>query len=138
MDMADKLHFSLVSPARELMSEDVDMVVVPGTEGDFGVLAQHAPVIATLRPGFLTVHNGTEAPQKVFVDKGFAEVTPTSLSILTEEAIPATELKGNGEIDQRIKNAEEDLSVAKDAAARHTAEEEIGHLQAIKTAVAEL
>lgn len=136
--MADRLHFSLVSPARELMSGDVDMVVVPGTEGDFGVLAQHAPVIATLRPGFLTVHDGKEAPQKVFVYKGFAEVTSTSLSILTEEAIPAADLKANGEIDQRIKNAQDDLSVAKDAEARHTAEEEIGHLQAIKAAVAEL
>lgn len=136
--MADKLHFSLVSPARELMSTDVDMVVVPGTEGDFGVLVQHAPVIATLRPGFVTVHNDNEAPQKIFVYKGFAEVTPTSLSVLTEEAIPAEEMKTNGEIEQRLKNAEEDLSIAKTPEERHAAEEEIGHIQAIKAALAEI
>lgn len=136
--MAEKLHFSLVSPARELMSTDVDMVVVPGTEGDFGVLAQHAPVIATLRPGFLTVHNDNEAPFKVFVYKGFAEVTATTLSVLTEEAIPAEDLKTNGELDQRLKNAQEDLSVAKTAEERHAAEEEIGHMNALKAALAEI
>lgn len=136
--MADKLHFSLVSPARELMSGDVDMVVVPGTEGDFGVLAQHAPVIATLRPGFLTVHNDNEAVQKIFVYKGFAEVTSTSLSVLTEEAIPAEDLKANGELEKRLKDAQEDLSIAKTPEERHAAEEEIGHMQAIKTALAEM
>lgn len=136
--MADKLHFSLVSPARELMSTDVDMVVVPGTEGDFGVLAQHAPVIATLRPGFLTVHNEGEAPQKIFVYKGFAEVTSTSLSVLTEEAIPAEDLKANGELDQRLKDAQDDLSVAKTPEEKAAAEEEIGHMNAIKAALAEI
>lgn len=136
--MADKLHFSLVSPARELMSADVDMVVVPGTEGDFGVLAQHAPVIATLRPGFVMVHNEGAAPQKIFVYKGFAEVTPTSLSVLTEEAVPAEDLKANGGVDQRLKDAEEDLSIAKTPEERSAAEEEIGHMRAIKAALAEV
>lgn len=136
--MADKLHFSLVSPARELMSMDVDMVIVPGTEGDFGVLPQHAPVIATLRPGFLTVHNETDAPQKVFVYKGFAEVTATTLSVLTEEAIPAEDLKANGELEKRLQDAQDDLSVAKTPQERHAAEEEIGHMNAIKAALAEM
>ena len=56
--MADKLHFELVCPEKLLMSTDVDMVVVPGTEGDFGVLPQHAPVVSTLRTGIIEVHNG--------------------------------------------------------------------------------
>jgi F-type H+-transporting ATPase subunit epsilon len=136
--MADKLHFSLVSPARELMSTDVDMVVVPGTEGDFGVMPQHAPVIATLRPGFVTVYEGSEAKQKIFVYKGFAEVTATTLSVLTEEAILAEDLKANGELEKRLQNARDDLSVAKTPEERHAAEEEIGHMNAIKAALAEI
>lgn len=136
--MADKLHFSLVSPAAELASGEVDMVVVPGTEGDFGVLASHAPVISMLRPGIVTVHNDNEAPEKIFVFKGFAEVTSTSLTVLTEEAIPASDLKDNASIAQRLQNAEEDLSVAKTAEDRAIAEEEISHMKAIQAAIAEL
>jgi len=136
--MADKLNFSLVSPAAELTSGEVDMVVVPGTEGDFGVLASHAPVISMLRPGFVTVHNDNDAPEKIFVYKGFAEVTSTSLTILTEEAIPASELKDNASIAQRLQNAEEDLSVAKSAEDKAWAEEEISHMKAIQAAVNEL
>lgn len=136
--MADKLHFSLVSPARELMSTDVDMVVVPGTEGDFGVMPQHAPVIATLRPGFVTVYEGNVAKQKIFVYKGFAEVTATTLSVLTEEAILAEDLKANGELEKRLQDAQDDLSVAKTPEERHSAEEEIGHMNAIKAALAEI
>ena len=136
--MAEKLNFSLVSPAAELVSSDVDMVVVPGTEGDFGVLAQHAPVISMLRPGFVTVHNDNDAPEKIFVYKGFAEVTPTSLTVLTEEAIPASDLKNSDVFAQRLKNAEEDLSVAQTAEDKAAAEDEISHMQAIQAAVAEL
>ena len=136
--MADKLHFSLVSPAAELTSGEVDMVVVPGTEGDFGVLATHAPVISMLRPGFVTVHNDNAAPEKIFVYKGFAEVTSTSLTVLTEEAIPASDLKNNESIANRLKNAEEDLSVAKSAEDKAAAEEEISHMKAIQAAIAEI
>ncbi|NOZ66101.1 MAG: F0F1 ATP synthase subunit epsilon, partial [Alphaproteobacteria bacterium] len=61
--MADKLHFELVSPEKLLMSLGVDMVVVPGVDGDFGVLINHAPVVSTLRTGILEVHNG-DTPEK--------------------------------------------------------------------------
>lgn len=106
--MADKLHFSLVSPERQIASEDVDQVDVPGSEGLFGVLPNHAPVMTTLQPGVVKVTNaGVET--RIFVRGGFAEVTPAGLTILAEEAIPVKELDAAA-IAQRIKNAEQDLA----------------------------
>ena len=75
--MADKLHFSLVSPERELFAGEVDQVDAPGVEGDFGVLAGHAPFMTALREGAVTVHDGGAAP-RVQVEGGFADVTPAA------------------------------------------------------------
>lgn len=85
--------FSLVSPERELFSGDVDAVVVPGTEGIFEVRAQHSPVMATLSPGILEVHQGGEI-HKTYVRGGFADVAPTGLTVLAEKAIAEAELSG--------------------------------------------
>lgn len=86
--MAGKLHFSLVSPERELFSGEVDQVDAPGTEGDFGVLAGHAPFMTTLKEGKVTVYDGGR--QRVFdVRGGFADVTPDGLTILAEHALEA-------------------------------------------------
>ena len=85
--MAEKLHFELVSPEKLLKSADVDMVVVPGTEGDFGVLPKHAPLVSTLRTGIIEVHNDSEA-EKLLVVGGFAEVNSEGLIILAEIARP--------------------------------------------------
>jgi F-type H+-transporting ATPase subunit epsilon len=83
--MSDKLHFSLVSPERELYSGEVDQVDAPGSEGDFGVLAGHAPFMTTLKEGRVHVHLG--GSQRVFeVHGGFADVTPAGLTILAERA----------------------------------------------------
>jgi F-type H+-transporting ATPase subunit epsilon len=79
------LHFELVSPEKLLFSGDVDQVDVPGVEGDFGVLADHAPTVATIRPGILTVHAGGDA-QKIVVLGGFAEVSANGLTVLAEVA----------------------------------------------------
>ena len=84
--MADRLTFELVSPERLLLSAQVDMVVVPGTEGEFGVLAGHAPLVSTLRPGVISVHD-EKTIQRIFVRGGFAEVTAAGLTVLAEEAI---------------------------------------------------
>jgi len=85
--MADKLHFSLVSPERELYSGLVDQVDAPGAEGDFGVLAGHAPFMATLREGQIVVRNdGQETLYEV--RGGFADVSATGLTILAEYAAP--------------------------------------------------
>jgi F-type H+-transporting ATPase subunit epsilon len=84
--LAEKLHFSLVSPQRELFSGAVDQVDAPGSEGDFGVLAGHAPFMTTLKPGRVHVHDGDR--ELVYeVKGGFADVTPAGLTILAEEAI---------------------------------------------------
>ncbi|WP_309661991.1 ATP synthase F1 subunit epsilon [Sphingomonas sp.] len=84
--MAD-LHFELVTPERLVMSEDVYMVVVPGTEGEFGVLAGHAPFMSTLRDGDLAVYRTASAtPEKIPVSGGFAEVSDQGLTVLAESA----------------------------------------------------
>lgn len=89
--MAD-LHFELVTPERQVRSEEVFMVVVPGTEGDFGVLAGHAPYMSTLRNGDIAVYrNGFgDTPERIAVEGGFAEVSAKGLTILAEKAdVPA-------------------------------------------------
>ncbi len=79
------LHFELVSPEKLLFSGDVTQVDVPGSEGDFGVLEHHAPLVATLRPGILTVYNGAET-QKLVVLGGFAEVSEKGLTVVADLA----------------------------------------------------
>lgn len=86
--MADKLHFSLVAPEREVFAGEVDRVDAPGVEGDFGVLAGHAPFMTALREGKITVVNGSTT--RVFdVQGGFADVTSAGLTILAEHAVEA-------------------------------------------------
>jgi F-type H+-transporting ATPase subunit epsilon len=85
MAAAGKLHFSLVAPERELFSGDVDQVDAPGTEGDFGVLAGHAPFMTGLREGRVSIRDGQQL--RVFeIQGGFADVTPEGLTILAEHA----------------------------------------------------
>jgi F-type H+-transporting ATPase subunit epsilon len=85
--MADKTKFELVSPERLLVSQDVDMVVVPGTEGDFGVLAGHAPVISTLRIGTIDVWDAGAIKDRIFVAGGFAEASAARVTVLADEAV---------------------------------------------------
>jgi F-type H+-transporting ATPase subunit epsilon len=84
--MADKVQFELVSPERLLVSRAVEMVVVPGSEGDFGVLPDHAPLISTVRPGVIEVYEGGAVSDRIFVAGGFAEVTGERCTVLAEEA----------------------------------------------------
>jgi F-type H+-transporting ATPase subunit epsilon len=89
--MADKLQFSLVSPEAELFTGLVDQVDVPGTEGDFGVFADHAPFMAAIRTGAITVYNdGVET--KYMIQGGFADVMPEGLTILAEQCTPLSDL----------------------------------------------
>jgi len=133
--MAGKLHFDLVSPERLLMSANVEMVTVPGVEGDFGVLVGHAPVITTLRPGVLAVRataGGEE--ERIFVRGGFAEVTLEGLTVLAEEAMPLAELDAAA-LDQRVKDAEEDVADAKDEVTRQKAQERLDRLKELRVAL---
>jgi F-type H+-transporting ATPase subunit epsilon len=127
--MAVNFKFELVSPERVLMSEDVEHVVLPGIEGDMGVLAGHAPFVVTLRPGVITVLGGDSA-RKVFVKDGFAEFTPDTLNVLAEQAV---NLAGADTVvvDGLIKDAEKSLEDAKDDAERFLANSAI---EALRTA----
>lgn len=129
--MADKIHFDLVSPERLLLSEDVDMVTLPGTEGDFGVLAGHAPVISTLRPGVIEVKGGSTPDLRLFVRGGFAEVDQTKVIVLAEDAIPLAEFDLAG-LDSRIRDTEEDLAIAKSDAERARVAERLDHLRQLR------
>jgi F-type H+-transporting ATPase subunit epsilon len=90
--MAEKFQFELVSPERLLLSEPVDMVVVPGGDGNFGVLAGHSLLISTVRPGVIDVYEGQSVTQRIFVAGGFAEVTPERCTVLADEAVPVEQL----------------------------------------------
>ena len=90
--MAETLKLELVSPARLLVSEQVEMVIVPGAEGVFGVLPEHAPTLSTLKPGFVDVYKAGAVVQRYFVSGGFAEVTRDSCTILVDAATPETDL----------------------------------------------
>ncbi len=102
------LHFELVSPEKLVFSGDVDQVDVPGVEGDFGVLAGHAPLVTTLRPGILTVY-GAGGAQKIVVSGGFAEVSAQGLTVLADLA-EAVEAIDRGMITERISALQERIA----------------------------
>ena len=115
--MAEKVQFELVSPERLLVSEQVDMVVVPGSEGDFGVLPGHAPFISTVRPGVIEVYEGSTVTERIFVAGGFAEVTGERCTVLAEQAAQLNDLN-RGEVEAELRVLNEDLAVARDDAER--------------------
>ncbi len=90
--MPEQVNFELVTPERMVLSELVDMVVVPGTEGNFGVLPGHSLLISAIRPGTIDVYQGQTVTRRIFVVGGFAEVTPERCTVLAKEAFPAEEL----------------------------------------------
>ena len=101
--MPDRLEFELVTPERLLFSEMVEMVVVPGTEGNFGVLPGHAPLISTIRPGMIEIYEGQNVTRRIFVVSGVAEVTAERCTVLADEAAsPETLDRAAIEADLRI------------------------------------
>ena len=126
-------HFELVSPEQLVFAGEVTQVDVPGEDGEFGVLAGHAPYIATLKPGVLTIY-GDGSPQRIVVRGGFAEAGPTALTVLAEQAIPVAEID-SVMLDQSIKDAEEDLADAQSDAARDKARERLEQLGTLKAAL---
>ena len=115
--MADKLQFELVSPEKLLLSEAVGMVIVPGTEGNFGVLPGHALFISTVRPGVIDVYEDKTVTQQIFVSGGFAEVTAERCTVLADEAMPVASLD-RPVIDSQLKTAESTVAGLKDQVAR--------------------
>jgi len=106
-----KVTFRLVMPERELLNTEADMVVVPGSEGDFGVLHGHAPLISTVRPGVLEVLQGNKVEQRFMVAGGIAEVTPERCTVLADEAVPFEQVTPEMLAD-RERVAQEELSDA--------------------------
>ena len=129
--MADTFKFELVSPERLLVSGEFEQVLVPGSEGDFTMLARHAPLLTSLRPGLLEiVSTGTER-RRYFVRGGFAEVGPQGLTVLAETAIDLVELEAET-LNQAIKDAEEDIADAKDERVRDRAKTQLDHLRQVQ------
>ena len=127
-------HFELVAPERLMFSGNVESVVLAGTEGEMTVLAQHAPVMTTLKPGVVTVEETAGKVRKLFVRGGFADVSASGLTILAETAIPLEELDAK-RIDAQIKDAEEDLAAAKIDESKRLAGEKRDQLRELKSAL---
>ena len=122
--VADKVAFQLIAPERLLAAADVDMVVVPGAEGDFGVLPQHSLLMSVLRPGVIETYDGGRVSERIFVVGGFAEVNERGCTVLAEEAMPVAEIDP-AQARRRLSNAQDDLKEATDDAARARCEREI-------------
>jgi len=129
-----KVNFELVSPERLLMTEDVDMVVVPGSEGYFGVLPGHAPLISTLRPGVIDVYQGQAIETRIFVADGFAEVTPERCTVLAGEAVLLGEVD-RAEAERRVGEAELDLRDASSDEERAKAQARVNVARALVEAL---
>lgn len=126
--------FDLVSPERLVFSGEVTQVDVPGVEGDFGVLADHAPAVATIKPGILIVHDDGQQ-RRIAVDGGFAEVSAKGLTVLADMAMPADEVD-RAQLEATIKNTEEDLADTKDDRARDKLAHRLDQLRTLHAALA--
>lgn len=116
--MAATTEFELVSPERLLMQRAVEMVIVPGTEGNFAALPRHAPFLSTLRPGVIEVYDKRpEVAARLFVDGGFAEVTAERCTVLAAGVLPVSEIERPA-VEQEIRDLTEDLADADSAAER--------------------
>ena len=128
--MADTFRFDLVSPERVLVSDDVAEVIVPSVEGDFGMLPNHAPVIATLRPGALSVRGGDGGERKFFVRGGLAEGGPEQLTVLAQRAMPLDAF-GPEQIAEEIRMARQDVEDAHDEETRFQAVDNLERLETL-------
>jgi F-type H+-transporting ATPase subunit epsilon len=116
--MAEKItdktfQFELVSPERILASEEASMVVVPGGDGDFGVLAEHMPIVSTIRPGVVAVYAPSGEVKKIFVTGGFADMNGKLCSVLAEEAVNVNDID-RGKTEQSLKDLRDELASAGD------------------------
>jgi F-type H+-transporting ATPase subunit epsilon len=132
--MPDAFKFELVSPERLLVSGDVEQVLVPGAEGDMTVLAHHAPLLTTLRPGLLDIGFPEGEHRRYFIRGGFAEIGPSGLTVLAETAIDLMELDA-GQLAQAVKDAEEDVADAAEDIMRDRALTKLDQLRQVQSAL---
>ncbi len=110
----ENFDFELVSPERRLMSEKAWQVTIPGQEGDFGVLANHSPLVSFIRPGVVEIFSKEgEKPARIFIAGGFADVTPTNCTVLAEEATMVDDLD-QSEVEKEISSLESNLTKTTD------------------------
>ncbi|MDF1794068.1 MAG: F0F1 ATP synthase subunit epsilon [Thalassobaculaceae bacterium] len=128
--MAETTQFELVSPERLVLSRPVEMVVVPGTEGYFGVLPRHAPMISTLDAGVIDIYEGGSVVDRIFVAGGFAEVTEERCTVLAEDAVPMSEIDPAA-AEKEIADTRDVLKDATDAGERERLEARVATLQAM-------
>jgi F-type H+-transporting ATPase subunit epsilon len=127
-------HFDLVSPERILFSGQVNQVDVPGGDGDFGVLANHAPLVSTVRPGILVIYNERGEKLPVVINGGFAEVSPAGLTVLADMAVPRDEFDV-AVLAGEIKDTEEDVADEQDAWKRDKLAQRLAQLKALQAAL---
>ena len=133
--MADKLQFSLVSPSRELFSGEVDHVIAPGTDGEFGVLVNHAPFMTTLKNGVVRVLDGDTVTMRLFVRGGFADVTPAGLTILAEKAVNMASVSAE-QVGKDMDGLRQDiLALDKDSGKHEALEEQYSYLESLRAAL---
>ena len=132
--MADKVLVELVTPVEVVLAREVDMVVVPGGDGDFGILPGHAPLLSTLRPGVVDIYEAGAISDSVFVADGFAEATEARVTILAEEALTMSEATAE-EANARLKEARRRLDEAEDDAGRAAGERALGAAEALAQAL---
>ncbi|MCI4678531.1 F0F1 ATP synthase subunit epsilon [Rhodoblastus acidophilus] len=128
-------HFELVSPEKLLFSGEVEAVLVPGLEGQFTVMKDHAPVMTVLKAGVVEVQEAANKVNKLFVRGGFADVAAGALTLLAEHATPLEQFDA-AQLAQEIKDAEEDLADAKTEESLKLAAEKLDQLNELKSAIA--
>lgn len=130
----DKIQFELVSPTELVASELVEMVVIPGSEGDFGILGGHTPMLSTMRPGTIDIWQQGKIERRLFVEEGFAEVTTTRCTVLAERVRPLSEITSD-EAEERLQQANEAVLSADNDGVRLGAERELRAAEAMVIAV---
>jgi len=132
--MAEAFKFELVSPERLLVSEEVQSVVIPGAEGEMTVLANHAPVMTTIKPGVVTVKTVAGADERYVVFGGFADILPSGCTLLAESAVPVASIDRE-DLARRIQDAREDAADAKDDETKTRAEAFLNELTTLEAAL---
>jgi F-type H+-transporting ATPase subunit epsilon len=132
--MAEAFKFELVSPERLLVSEQVESVVIPGVEGEMTVMANHAPVMTTVKPGVVTVKTVAGQEERYVVFGGFADILPSGCTLLAESAV-AVKNVDRADLARRIQEAREDAADAKDDLSRSKAEQFLGQLTTLEGAI---
>ncbi|MFK0689311.1 F0F1 ATP synthase subunit epsilon [Mesorhizobium sp. IMUNJ 23033] len=132
--MAEAFQFELVSPERLLVSEQVEFVVIPGAEGEMTVMAHHAPVMTTIKPGVVTVKTAAGKEERYVVFGGFADIVPSGCTLLAESAVAVGDIDRT-DLARRIQEAREDAADAKDDEARSKAEQFLSQLTTLEGAI---